>query len=240
MSNTTAPTDTSDTTEAQATKQPTPNDVANNGNGQAPNADNTTDTLPDWARDKLTKANQEAARYRTELREHQAKVEELSKNTADLDEFKQKIGKALGLVDDTDDPQQLLEAATKREQEAQAERDQLATQLKEYRQRDAIRANAGGADVELLTALLKADKTFTDLDPSSDDYADQVKAFVEEKLTRHPSLRAQAAPPASGVDTSNTSSGADRKLTREDLKTMSAAEINQAVRDGKLNHLMKN
>ncbi|WP_426727148.1 hypothetical protein ACEN2A_01865 [Corynebacterium auriscanis] len=224
-----------------------PNDEANTGDTQGQEPTTTTETpqpqaqgddIPDWVREKLTKANNEAAKYRTQLREHEAKVSELSKQQADLEAFKQQIGKQLGLVEDNDDPQALLDAAVEREKTAQEERDKLANELRDYRRRDTIRDQADGADVELLTALLQADARFLELEMDSDDYATQVGELVKEKINKHPSLKTQVVASASGVDTSNTSSGADRKLTREDLKTMTASEINAAVKAGKLNHLM--
>lgn len=224
-----------------------PNDEANTGDTQGQEPTNTNpeqqqadqgNDIPDWVREKLTKANNEAAKYRTELRENQAKVKQLSEQQADLEAFKQQIGKQLGLVEDNDDPQALLDAAVQREKQVQEERDQLANQLRDYKRRDTIRNNAQGADVELLTAILQADARFLELEMDSDTYDDQVGQLVEEKIKKHPSLRTQAVASASGVDTSNTSSGADRKLTRDDLKNMTASEINEAVREGKLNHLM--
>ena len=233
----------SDTTNAE--QQPTSEQQpTGDTQGQEPTATENPqpqaqgDDIPDWVREKLTKANNEAAKYRTELRENQAKVKQLSEQQADLEAFKQQIGKQLGLVEDNDDPQALLDAAVQREKAVQEERDQLANQLRDYRRRDVIRDQSKGADVELLTALLQADARFLELEMDSDDYSDQVGQLVEEKITKHPSLKTQVVASASGVDTSNTSSGADRKLTREDLKTMTASEINAAVKAGKLNHLM--
>lgn len=44
-------------------------DNQNQGQGQPPNQPTTVDELPEWARDKLTKANNEAASYRVKARE---------------------------------------------------------------------------------------------------------------------------------------------------------------------------
>lgn len=241
----------SDTQEQPTTEQQhTAADDAATTHGQEPTTpaeDTTTDDgkgdLPDWARDSLTKSNREAAAYRSKLRDMEAKLAERDKadeerKQADTD-FKQKIGQLLGFVDDdTTDPQALLDAATKSAKEAAAERDSMAAQLRQYRQQDAIRAAAGGADTKLLTALLQANQEFAALDPTADDYADQVEAHVKAAIEEHPSLRVQAAPAASGVDTSNTNRGADRPLTRDDLAGMTPAQINEAVRAGKLNHIL--
>lgn len=66
-----APQDESNNVEEQ--EQPDPE---NNGDEQNPEPDEAPkedeNALPDWARNKLTKANNEAASYRTQLREAQA------------------------------------------------------------------------------------------------------------------------------------------------------------------------
>lgn len=241
MSDTTATSEaaTTEVTEQTAdtgaeTTQVTPGDVAARSGqeptadtGQEPTTDQTTDTeLPDWVRDKLAKANAEAAKYRT-----RAKDAESAKDS-ELDALRQQLGKALGLVeDDTTDPDKLVEAATQREQSALSE-------LNKLRQENAVTKAATGKtnDVTLLNALLQSDKAFAELDTTADDYADQVSAIVDAKITAHPALKAQAA--ASGVDTSTTNTGSNRQIRREDLANMSAAEINKAAREGKLNHLM--
>lgn len=241
MSDTTA---TSEAATTEVTEQPadtgdqatqvTPGDVAARSgqeptadNGQEPTTDQTTDgtELPDWARDKLAKANAEAAKYRT-----RAKDAETAK-TSELDALKQQLGKALGLVDDdTQDPDQLIQAAT-------AERDSMAQKLQAYKQKDAISSAASGktSDVSLLTALLQSDKAFAELDTSADDYSAQVADLVEAKITAHPALKAQAA--ASGVDTSTTNTGSNKQITEADLANMSSQEIYDANKAGKLNHL---
>lgn len=224
------PADTGD----QAT-QVTPGDVAarsgqepTTDTGQEPTTDQTTDTeLPDWARDKLAKANAEAAKYRT-----RAKDAETAK-TSELDALKQQLGKALGLVeDDTQDPDKLIQAAT-------AERDSMAQKLQEYQQKDAISSAASGktSDVALLTALLQSDKAFAELDTTADDYNAQVAELVDAKIAAHPALKAQAA--ASGVDTSTTNTGSNKQkqISLDDLENMSPQEIYEAQKAGKLNHL---
>lgn len=240
MSDTTA---TSEATATEVTEQPadtgdqtqvTPGDVAARS-GQEPTADNgqeptttdqATDTeLPDWVRDKLAKANAEAAKYRT-----RAKDAESAKDS-ELDALRQQLGKALGLVeDDTQDPDKLIQAAT-------AERDSMAQKLQEYQQKDAISSAASGktSDVALLTALLQSDKAFAELDTTADDYSAQVAELVDAKITAHPALKAQAA--ASGVDTSTTNTGSNKQITEADLDNMSAKEISNAMKAGKLNHL---
>jgi len=58
--------------------------------GDAPNPDvNNSDDLPTWVRERMTKANNEAAKYRTELRkkteEHTAALEQINALTGEKD-----------------------------------------------------------------------------------------------------------------------------------------------------------
>ncbi|WP_202616775.1 hypothetical protein [Corynebacterium neomassiliense] len=244
MSDTTAPsaaetTGTAETAQAATeatTVTATPADLAAHAaqetapdTGQEPQTTDTTDQLPDWAREKLAKANAEAAKYRTRAKDtEQAKA-------AEFEAFKQELGKKLGLIeDDQPAPDDLIAAAEKRANEA-------AQQLADYQRRDAIRTAAAGkvADTGLLDALLNQDAEFTALDPNADDYPAQVAAAINRHLEEHPALRAQAAPQASGVDTSTTNTGSDRKLTRDDLQRMYAEgrydEINAAFEANKFN-----
>ncbi|MFC4089349.1 hypothetical protein [Micromonospora sp. GCM10011541] len=91
-----------------------------------------TDELPKWARERLTKANAEAANYRTRLREAEAKlsaaktVEEFEVATKELRETNQKLERQL-LVSDVarkfslpDDLAARLQGATAEELEADA------------------------------------------------------------------------------------------------------------------------
>ena len=221
-------------TEATTGQEPTPTpaDLAAQATPEPPAPETPTAETPaeTFDREYVEKLRTEAAKYRTRAKE----IEDTK--AAELDAFKQEMAKALGLVEDTaDDPAALLEAA-------QAERDKMAEQLNAYRRDDAIRTALknvdGKVDETLLHAVLNSNNAFRELEITSDDYADQVSAMIATAIENHPSLIVQATPPASGVDTTNTNTGADRKITREDLANMTATEINQAARDGKLNHLM--
>ena len=220
-------------TNADTAAQVTPADLATaaqetaTDTGQEPQTTDTTDQLPDWVRDKLAKANAEAAKYRTRAKDTEAA------KAAEFEAYKQELGKKLGLIeDDQPAPDDLIAAAN---EQAQAARAELAT----YKRDAAINKAASGkvTDPDILTALLNQDESFTALDPSADDYPALVAEAVAAKIEAHPTLRAQVA--ASGVDTSTTRTPeAVHKITRDDLANMSASEINAAVKSGKLNHLM--
>lgn len=238
--------DTNETSQAQDNngQEPTTDTTHQQENQAQENAQasqpNSVDELPDWARQELRKARDEAAKYRTRAKNTEEQV--TSKAQAERDELIQTIGKQLGLIeDDNPDPEKLIKAAQEREAEAAKERDTMREQLNTYRRNDAVREAVatvdGKVDTELLGALLQSDNEWQQLNVDADDFNSQVEKIVTRKLENHPSL-IQAIHKASGVDTSNTHRGVDKPMTRDDLKNMSAHEINQAVKAGKLSHLM--
>lgn len=204
------------------------------------------DQLPQWAQQQIRDLRDEAAKHRVKAKDIEtSKADALAAANADRDTLIQQIGKTLGLVQDEPDADALLKAAQDKADAANAERDKMAAQLATYRRQDAVRnalvndkGNPIKVDDVLLNALLTQDNAFNALDLDASDYNEQVSKHVADILTQHPQLRAQAAPTASGVDPTQTSTPTNKVYTREDLKTMSASEINRLVREGKLNHLM--
>ena len=201
---------------------------------------NSVDELPDWAQTEIRKAREEAAKYRTRAKETATEAE--AKAKSEREELIQNLGRQLGLVEDeNNDPDKLLTAAQEQAQAAAKERDELANQLANYRRKDAV-GNAlskvdGTVDTALLNAVLASDNAYQQLDINADDFQDQVSQIIASTIESHPSL-VQATHKASGVDTSNTQRGAAKPLTREDLAGMTASEINEAVKNGQLSHLM--
>lgn len=218
-----------------AAQQPTPTEPP-----AEPTTPNSVDELPDWAQSEIRKARDEAAKYRTRAKDTAEEV--AAKAKAEREDLIQTLGRQLGLVEDeTNDPDKLLTAAQQQAENAAKERDTLAQQLADYRRKDAV-SNAlskvdGNVDTALLQAVLHSDNAYNTLDINADDFTDQVSQIITNTIESHPSL-VQATHKASGVDTSNTRSGAAKPLTREDLAGMSADEINAAVKDGRLSHLM--
>lgn len=240
MSDTTAPSavETPDATSDAATTAPqvTPADLATaaqetdpdtSTTGQEPDAGSDNGQTIEDLQKQIADLRKEAGKYRT-----RAKDTEAAKAT-EIDDLKQTLGKALGLIKDEEPAPDDLIAAAK------ADRDSMAEKLATYQRNAAVQAAAAGkvSDPVLLNALLNQDAAFTDLDPNADNYADQVSAAVAAQIEAHPTLRAQAA--ASGVDTSTTNTGTDRKISLADLDTMSPQEIYDAGKAGKLNHLYK-
>lgn len=241
------PEETSQAQETQAQENVTPNDVQPQAQAtepvepaSEPSVPNSVDELPDWAQSEIRKAREEAAKYRTRAKDTAEEVE--AKAKAEREELIQTLGRQLGLVEDeTNDPDKLLTAAQEQAQAAAKERDELANQLANYRRKDAVSQALskvdGTVDTALLNAVLASDNAYNTLDINADDFTDQVSTIITQTIESHPSL-VQATHKASGVDTSNTRSGAAKPLTREDLAGMSADEINAAVKDGRLSHLM--
>ena len=241
------PEETSQAQEIQAQESVTPNDIQPQAQAaepvepaSEPAVPNSVDELPDWAQSEIRKAREEAAKYRTRAKDTAEEVE--AKAKAEREELIQNLGRQLGLVEDeTNDPDKLLTAAQEQAQAAAKERDELANQLANYRRKDAVNGALskvdGTVDTALLQAVLASDNAYQQLDINADDFQDQVSNIITNTIESHPSL-VQATHKASGVDTSNTRSGAAKPLTREDLAGMTADEINAAVKDGRLSHLM--
>ena len=197
-----------------AAQQPTPTEPP-----AEPTTPNSVDELPDWAQSEIRKAREEAAKYRTRAKDTAEEV--AAKAKAEREELIQTLGRQLGLVEDeTNDPDKLLTAAQEQAQAAAKERDTLAQQLADYRRKDAVNGALakvdGTVDTALLQAVLASDNAYQQLDINADDFQDQVSNIITQTIESHPSL-VQATHKASGVDTSNTRSGAAKPLTREDL-----------------------
>ncbi|AWB84782.1 hypothetical protein C3E79_10110 [Corynebacterium liangguodongii] len=202
---------------------------------------NSVDALPDWAQNMVRDLREENAKHRNKAKtaaEEAAKREQEQAQAA-RDELVQNIAQALGLANDPDDPQALLEAANSKNSEYEQQVKELTDQINTYRRNDAIDQAVGDRRVNknLLKAVLAQDNAYRQIDVNADNFADQVSEAVNKALDANPEL-VQATRGQSGIDTSNTKNG-DQPLTRDDLKTMSAEDINQAVRDGRLDHLLK-
>lgn len=103
MSDTDTSTDTTGQTEQTQVETTTGEQAeADNDRGEQPDS---VDSLPKWARDRLTKANNEAARYRTGLRDAEAKLagaktpEELDAAVADIKKENEKLARELAVSD---------------------------------------------------------------------------------------------------------------------------------------------
>lgn len=208
---------------------------------EQPEAPQSVDQLPEWAQKQIRDLRDENAKNRVKAKTTAEQAQ------AERDQLIQQIGKTLGLVPDESNPEALLKAAQEQAESANAERDKMAAQLATYQRNEAVNAaladekgNPIKVDTTLLNALLAQDNAFNQLDLTASDYKEQVSKHIAETLSQHPQLKAQAAPPASGVDPTTTSNAnnENKLYTREELRTMPASEVNRLFREGKLNHLM--
>lgn len=177
---------------------------------------------------RISKLNQEAAKWRNQFREQEKVNADLQ---AQFDQFRQSIAKAIGGDTDEATPEQLVEEAQQKQQEAEGRYRELQQKLVLH---DAIRV--AGADPDLAVPFIRGGDKFATLDPSAEDYEAQVAALVAETVDKFPKLRAQVVPPTSG-NTSTPSENSTKQYTREDLQGMPAEEINRLYREGKLKNL---
>lgn len=236
--------ETNDTQAQQANDQqatPTPADMptqAPQGTEQQPTG---IDDLPDWAQKEIRGLRQENAKHRNKAKTAAEEATQREQQHAEeaRNALVQDIAKALGLAEDEQDPQQLLEAANEKTAEQQKRIDELVGQINEHKRAAAVSDAIGARQVnpKLMRALLAQDNAYSQIDVNSDNFADQVSEVVDRVLAENPEI-VQVARGQSSVDTSNTQNG-QKAITRDDLKTMSAAEINAAVREGRLDHLLK-
>lgn len=138
--------------------------------------DKELDELPEWARKKLTKANSEAARYRTELREAQEKLQ----SAKTVEEFE-------AATKELADKNAELEQALLRERVARKHNlpDALADRLRGSTEEELV------ADAKALAKLVAAPDDADPsslgggLDPSDDADFDPVKAAREARSRRY-------------------------------------------------------
>ena len=233
---------------AQAAPTPTPADMPQQAAQpehveQAATEQNTIDSLPDWVQSHIKELSEENAKHRNKAKHaaEEAAQREKELATQARDQLVNDLAKALGIGgEEEQDPQALLEAANQKTSEQQQRIDKLVDEVNGYKRTEAVRTAVGDRKVnqKLLNALLALDNGFQSVDPNIDGYADQVSEAVNKVIDANPEI-IQVTRGQSSVDPSNTRNG-ENPITREDLKTMSAEDINKAARDGLLDHLIKN
>lgn len=181
---------------------------------------------------RIKQLNAEAARYRTERNQVREENEQLA---AKVDKLMKGIASLAGQEPEETDPEKALAAAV-------AERDAARQELRTMRVSSDLSSHIAkaGADPSLTLAVLKADGTLDQLDPTADDYASQVEAAVSAVVEAHPRLVTQVVPQTSGHAPTPTdnSTGLGAQITRDDLDKMTPQEIYDAQKAGKLNHLL--
>lgn len=126
---------------------------------------------------RIKRANKQAAKYRTDLRETQ---KQLAAATAVLDRLKGAIG-----GEDDEDPAEKITKATEKVANLEAERNALATELLVTRLAPKHKGNA-----EALLDSRTFTKTLAGLDPTDDDYSDQVAEAIKDAVSKNAAYRA--------------------------------------------------
>ena len=197
---------------------------------QAPEEQPAPASQEDAGEDKrIKKLNEEAARYRTERNEARDQIADLS---GKYDQLIRGLATLTGQEPEQASPEDAIAAAI-------AERDAARQELRTMRVTSDVNTaiNQAGVDPTLTLAVLKADGTLDQLDPTADDYASQVEAAVSAVAEANPRLRTQVVPKSSGQAPTPTDSGAHR-VSREELATMSPADVHRLAAEGKLDHLL--
>lgn len=180
---------------------------------------------------EITKIRKEAAKYRTTLRDTEARLAEREK---EFNTLLKGLSQLTGEGSEEVSPEEQLAAALK-------ERDQAQQRLRELTQDNAVRQAAvkHGADADLITPYLKGSGALDALDPGTDDYQAQVAELIAETVEKHPQLRTQVVARTSGQAPNPTpENNAGGKLSHADIKALAAAgkwdEINKAAAEGRI------
>lgn len=205
------------------------NSATDTGSEMQPESNNTDAANADDAEDFRAKW-EEAQKHIKKLNEESAKHRNAAKTAKEAqDELKQQILQAFG-DEQAQSPEDALKAAQEQAAQAHAE-------LQQYKENDALNrlVKKANGNPDIVIPYLRGSGNLPDF--SSDDYDSQVEQIIADTLEKQPGLRAQVAPQSSGQP--STPTGGEARLTRADLRGMSAQEILEARRAGKLDHILK-
>ena len=206
------------------------NSATDTGSEMQPESNNTDDANADDAEDYRAKW-EEAQKHIKKLNEESAKHRNAAKTAKEAqDELKQQVLQAFG-DEQAESPEDALKAAQEQAAQAHAE-------LQQYKENDALNrlVKKANGNPDIVIPYLRGSGNLPDF--GTDDYDSQVEQIIADTLENQPGLRAQVAPKSSGQP--STPTGGEARLTRADLRSMSAEEILTARRAGKLDHLIKN
>lgn len=173
-------------------------------------------------RNYVEKLRKESASYRERAKEKEG----------ELNSFLEKLKGLTGSGEEEQTPEQLIQAANERAEQAARELQTLKTER-------AIQDAAGkhNADTTVLLPLLRGLGAFDALDSTADDYASQVESLVAETVEKFPQVKTSRVPASSGNAPTPTPHEHSGQIRREDLKSMTSHQIIEAKRSGKLDHL---
>ena len=158
-----------------------------------------------WSNEDTAKAEIEKLRRENAAARTKAKADAAQEAR---DAVVQEFGKALGFIkdgDDTPDPAALATAAQEATETARTAQVELAV----YKAAGPL-----GADPDELLERRSIVAGLTKLDPTADDFPDQVKALIKKAVTDNPKLLAQAQ--AAGASSPDHAGGSGEASTDDD------------------------
>ena len=214
------------TEQVENTQVEVANDTGSEMQPESSNAESTDDANAEDYRAKW----EEAQKHIKKLNEESAKHRNAAKTAKEAqDELKQQVLQAFG-DEQAESPEDALKAAQEQAAQAHAE-------LQRYKENDKLNAlvKKANGNPDIVIPFLRGSGNLPDF--GADDYDSQVEQIIADTLENQPGLRAQVAPKSSGQP--STPTGGEARLTRADLRSMSAEDILAARRAGKLDHLIK-
>lgn len=189
------------------------------------------DELPEWAQKEIRGLRDENGGRRNRAKDAEKRAEEAEQQAT---EYQSKFDKLMEFLQGdgggNKDPEEVIKSLQEKNASTQAELDNLR---RDRALHDATTKH--GADAKLTAGFIKGEGLLKELNPSDDDYAQNVESIVKQVVEDQPRLLSKQAPVSSGH--SGTRSGDAKQITRDDLENMSAKDIHKAMRDGKLKHL---
>ena len=200
--------------------------VAGDGETKTGEVQETPDVDP-----RVKRANHEAAKYRTQLRDAQKQNEELA---AKLDQ----ITKGLALLTGGS-PEQTPEEQLKAMQQQNA---QLAAELKETRLMQSVQdaATQAGLDAKLTVPLLKGTGSLNGLDPDKPTFKDDLQSIMDAVTDQFPQLKPAQQKSSGQPKKEYAPENGDGYLTLEDVRRLNKAgdyaAVNKAAQQGKIRY----
>lgn len=165
-------------------------------------------------RNYVEKLRKESASYRERAKEKEG----------ELNSFLEKLKGLTGGGEEEQTPEQLIQAANERAEQAAKELQTLKTER-------AIQDAAGkhNADTTVLLPLLRGLGAFDALDPTADDYTSQVETLVAETVEKFPQVKTSRVPASSGNAPTPTPHESTKYLNEDDLLRMQEAGEHEAI-----------
>lgn len=196
-----------------------PTDPADPANPADPADDGTEDA-------RVTRANRQAAQYRTQLRATEGKVTELEQALAQQGATLQQLAAVFNPgAAETDDPAETVRTIT-------AEADTLRSELQQARTELAVHnlAAENGANPNALLDSRSFLNTLQGLDATADDYQEQVADAIRTAVAANATLSASGPAPARGGGTGAGQGSANTGVTQEQFNAMGLAQRNELFR----------